>query len=126
MEVINQTYEMKADPTTVFEALTNPDVIKNWSGGPAEMDDKVGTKFALFGGQITGTNTEVVANQKLVQEWYGGDWKSPSKVTFTLLPSGETTTVELLHEAIPAGEGDKFSEGWQSRYLGPMQKMFAA
>ena len=111
---------MKATPATVFEALVNPETIQQWSGAPAVMDTNVGSKFSLFGGQIEGTNVEVVANQKLVQTW-----PSDTKVTITLAAHGQATTVELLHENIPADEVEKFSQGWKEHYFGPMQKMFA-
>lgn len=119
MEKITQTYQLKATPTAVFEALVNPDTIQKWSGAPAVMDANIGTKFSLFGGQIEGTNLEVVANQKLVQKW-----PSDTKVTISLAAQGNLTTVELLHEDIPKDEVEKFSQGWKEYYFGPMQKMF--
>ena len=125
MKPISQTYEMKATPAEVFEALTNPEVIKKWAGGPAQMDNQVGTKFSLFGGGAHGTNLEVIPNQKLVQEWYAEEWTKPSKVSFTLVPTGAGTILELLHEDVPEAEIQKISEGWNQYYLGQIQKMFA-
>lgn len=124
MKPIVQTYKVKATQAEVFEALTNPEVIKKWSGGPAHMDNQAGTKFALFGGGVHGTNLEVIPNQKLVQEWYAEEWKTPSKVSFTLVPAGESTVVELVHEGVPEDEIQKFSEGWNQHYMGQIQKMF--
>lgn len=120
MKQINQTYELNATSQVVFDALVNPETIKQWSGAPAQMDGNIGTKFSLFGGQIEGTNLEVVPNQKLVQKW-----PSDTKVTITLVDNGDTTTADLLHEDIPADEVEKFSQGWKEYYFGPMQKMFA-
>jgi uncharacterized protein YndB with AHSA1/START domain len=125
MKPIVQTYEVKATPTQVFDALTNPATIQQWSGGPAQMDNKVGTNFSLFGGGVHGTNLEVIPNQKLVQEWYAEELEQPSKVSFTLVPTGEGTIIELLHEGVPEGQIQKFSEGWKQHYLGQIQKMFA-
>jgi uncharacterized protein YndB with AHSA1/START domain len=117
---------MKATPKEVFEALTNPQTIQEWSGGPAKMDDKVGTEFSLFGGSIYGVNLEVTPNQKLVQEWYHRDNpKNPTRVAFTLAAAGDGAKVELLHENIPDDEVTTLSEGWDKYYLGQIQKMFA-
>ncbi len=124
MKPITQSYEIKATPAEVFDALTNPETIKQWSGGPAQMANKVGTKFSLFGGGVHGTNLEVIPNQKLVQEWYAEEWEKPSKVSFILVPTGESTIIELLHEGVPESEIQKFSEGWNQHYLGQIQKMF--
>jgi uncharacterized protein YndB with AHSA1/START domain len=122
---IEQSYEIKATPSQVFEALTNPDIIQKWSGTPAKMDDQVGTEFSLFGDNIVGKNLEVVPNQKLVQDWAPTDWQTPSRVTFTLVPSGAGTRVELFHENVPEAALETISQGWNSHYLGKIQKMFA-
>jgi len=120
MKQIKQSYELNASSEAVFDALVNPEIIQQWSGAPAQMDSKAGTKFSIFGGQVEGTNLEVVPNQRLVQKW-----PSDTKVTITLVSNGGTTTAELLHEDIPADEVEKFSQGWNEFYFGPMQKMFA-
>ena len=125
MKSIAQTYSMNASPEKVFAALTDPALIKTWSGAPAEMDAKAGTKFSMFGGQIHGSNLEVVPNKKLVQAWVAGDWEKPSTVTFTLTPTAAGTKVDLQHEGVPDSAHDSISSGWDTNYLGQMQKMFA-
>lgn len=124
MEPITQSYNMKATPAQVFDALTDPKVIQKWSGAPTNMDDQVGTEFTLFGGQIQGKNLEVVPNQKLVQEWASKEWQTTSKVTFTLNDNNGETTVELHHEGVPEAAVEQISAGWKEYYLGQIQKMF--
>ena len=101
MPTIEQTYEINASAEKVFEALTNADIIQNWSGDEVKMSASVGDNFSLWGGQMFGTNLEVVKNKKLVQEWCYDQWEQPSKVTFTLKAKGKSTIVELLHEDVP-------------------------
>ncbi|MBL4716406.1 MAG: SRPBCC domain-containing protein [Bacteroidia bacterium] len=115
---------MTASIERVFDALINPEIIAEWSGSSAEMDGNIGTKFSLWDGSIHGTNLEVVPNEKLVQEWYGGKWEEPSKATFTLTENEGNTTVELLHENVPDDAHKNLDEGWRIYYLGPMQEMF--
>jgi len=124
MKTIEQTYEMNASPDEVFDALTNPTVIEKWSGVSALMNDEVGTEFSLWDGSIHGKNIEIISNQKIVQEWYGGKWDQPSKVTFTLIANAEGTTVDLLHENVPESASRDIDEGWKKYYLGPMREMF--
>jgi uncharacterized protein YndB with AHSA1/START domain len=124
MKPITQDYEIQATPAQVFEALTDPALIEKWSGAPARMDAQVGTQFSMFGGNITGTNLEVVPDRKLVQAWYGGDWEEPSHVTFTLVAVADGTRVELRHEDVPEDEVATISQGWKEYYLGPIQHMF--
>jgi len=125
MKTIKQTYSMKATAKAIFDALTNPEVIEVWSGTPAEMNKIEGEKFSLWGGEIHGTNLEFVENKKIVQEWYGGKWDKPSKVTFTLTEENDETTVELLHEDVPDNSHGSIDDGWRTYYLGPMKEMFA-
>ncbi len=126
MKTIKQIYRIKALPAMVWQALVDPEVIERWGGGPVKVDDKVGTKFELWGGDIYGKNTEVVKEKRLVQDWFGGDWPEPSKVTFTLNGEGNETVLELLHENVPDDEADSFDEGWKKYYLGPMKEMLEA
>jgi uncharacterized protein YndB with AHSA1/START domain len=125
MPTIEKTYEMNATPEEVFDALVNPDLIEGWSGDEAKMTADVGGKFSLWGGQMFGTNLEVVKNKKLVQEWCYDQWKEPSKVTFTIKAKGKKTIVDLLHEDVPEKSVNSISDGWDAYYLGAMQDMFA-
>lgn len=124
MPTIKKTYEMKASPEEVFEALVNSELVQAWSGDEAKMSALVGAKFSLWGGQMFGTNLEVVKNKKLVQEWCYDQWKEPSKVTFTIKAKGKITIVDLLHEDVPEKSLNTISDGWDSYYLGAMQEMF--
>ena len=85
------------------------------------MDGRVGTKFKLWGSEIRGTNIRVIPHKKLVQDWYGGEWPQPSKVTFTLKPERNGTRLELHHENIPDAEAKDIDEGWHEYYLGPLK-----
>ena len=69
-KIIKQTYHIHAPISEVWKALVNPKYIDGWGGGPAKMNNKKGTKFSLWGGSIWGTNTEVVSEKKLIQDWY--------------------------------------------------------
>ncbi len=123
MKTIKQSYLINASIQDIWQALTDPRVIDKWGGGPAHMDDKVGTKFILWGGDIHGENIKVVKNKELVQDWFGGKWKNPSKTKFTLIEKGGKTEVSLLHENVPDEEAKDIEEGWKLYYLGPLKKL---
>src|SRR3990167_8776771 len=122
MKTIKQTYHINAPIEEAWKGLTDPKYIDGWGGGPPKMNDKIGTKFSFWGGYIHGTNTDVVKNEKLVQDWYGGDWPKPSLVTFTLKKLSENEIqIDLLHENLPDDQVDKFDKGWKEYFLGPMK-----
>ncbi len=124
MKTIKQSYIIKVPIEEAWKALVNVDYIEHWGGGPVKMDDKVGTKFSLWGGSIWGKNLEVVPNQKLVQDWYSDEenkWTEPSKVTFTLQTEKDAVRLELVHENIPDENANDIEEGWKDYYLGPLK-----
>jgi uncharacterized protein YndB with AHSA1/START domain len=121
MKTIQQSYVIHAPLAEVWKALVDPAYIEKWGGGPAKMSDQLGA-FSIWGGEIHGTNTEVVSERKLVQDWTAGKWKEPSKVVFTLSSTGDDTKLELLQEKIPDEDFKEIEHGWTSYYLGPMKK----
>ena len=125
MPTIKQSYEMDATPEEVFEALVDSEIIQVWSRDEAKMSREVGGNFVLWGGQMFGTNLEIIKNKKLVQEWCYDQWEKPSRVTFTIKSKGKKTIVELLHEDVPEKSVKSITDGWDSYYLGSMKDMFA-
>lgn len=123
MKTIKQKYLIKAPIDQVWKALVDPKQINAWGAGPSKMNDKIGTKFSLWGGDIHGTNTKVVPNKILEQDWFGGDWEEPSRVTFTLTEVEEKTKVELLHENVPDNEAKDIDNGWKDYYLDPIKEL---
>lgn len=126
MKTIKQTYRVEAPIEGVWEALVNPGEIDAWGGGPAIMDDKVGTEFSLWNGDIHGKNIEVKQYELLKQEWVSGDWPEPSIVTFVLKPDGNGTKIELVHENIPDKEAKEIEDGWKKYYLGEIKNLLEA
>jgi len=123
MKTIRKSYLIAATLEKVWQALVNPKQIVQWGAGPVKMDDRVGSKFSLWGGDIYGTNKKVIKGKQLVQDWYGGDWKQPSKLTITLKRKKEGTKVDLLHKDLPDDEAAGFSDGWDAYYFGPIKEL---
>jgi len=124
MKRIEQVYLIDAPITEVWLAFVEPKVIEKWGGGPAKMSDKENNEFTLWGGDIFGTNTKVVKNKLLEQDWYSGDkWEKPSKVTFSFKSDGDKTIVRLDHKDIPDGDAKDIEQGWKDYYLGPIKEL---
>lgn len=121
--MIQQTYKIKATASDVWEALVDPSIIQQWSGDIAIMSDVVGDDFELWSGQIWGTNTAVEVNTLLEQDWYGGDWDKPSKVTIGLSEKDGVTTVTLTHIDIPPAEENSLANGWRNFYFSPTKEL---
>lgn len=122
MKTLQLSWHIKAPVEKVWKTLVDQSEIDEWGGGPAEMDDQVGTDFELWGGDIHGRNMEVVDNEKLVQQWYGGQWDEPSSVAIHLTSEKGGTTVDLRQENIPDAELEDVESGWEEYYFGPIKE----
>ena len=50
----------KCPPTELYNVLTQPELLRAFTNSQVESDVKVGGKFSLFGGQISGEYLELV------------------------------------------------------------------
>jgi uncharacterized protein YndB with AHSA1/START domain len=130
---------LKASPSKVFAAWTDPEQVKMWMGPGevkalhAECDVRVGGRYRWLmqspGGEehdVGGVYREVVANEKLVFTWA---WKTTpereSLVTVLLKPDGAGTLLTLTHEQFVDEEArDRHQGGWNGA-LDKMEKFVA-
>lgn len=122
MKKIKQEYLISAPIEKVWQALVDPKIINEWGAGPAKMSSDLGS-FSLWGGDIHGTNTKIIKNKLLEQDWFGGDWEEPSKLKFILSQEKGKTKIELIQENIPDKEVDDIDDGWKQYYLGPLKEL---
>jgi uncharacterized protein YndB with AHSA1/START domain len=93
---IHQEALIAAPPQQVFELLTNGSLFSTATGQPAEITDREGESFSIFGGRVEGRQVELVRGRRVVQAWrFGAQHPTPwepgvySAVRFTLDPAGE-------------------------------------
>jgi activator of HSP90 ATPase len=108
---------ISASQEEVYNALTNSFQIELWTGYPAVMDEKEGTVFSLWEGDISGCNLEMIKDYKIVQEWFFGETEKPSIVRMVLKKAGKDTRIELEHTNIPDDAYEEIIEGWKEYYL---------
>jgi uncharacterized protein YndB with AHSA1/START domain len=128
--VIRRSFD--TDAKTLFQALTDPEALKDWFGPGtakvhhAESDLRVGGKWAI---EMTGDDceehnvlgeyVELDAPRKVVLTWA---WRSTpdqvSQVTYALSPAGDgRTTLTLTHERLANAEiRDKHAFGWNGSF----------
>lgn len=123
MKTIEQTYHIKDTIDAVWGALVNPKMIDKWGGGPSSMNDKVGTHFTLWGGDIFGVNTQVVQNKLLVQDWLDDNLEHATVVRFELLQGSNETILKLHQSNVPDDRYEDLSDGWREYYLGPLKAL---
>lgn len=125
MKTFNKTFNINAEPSDVYAALTNPYTIQLWSGYPAIMSTEPDSEFSLWEGDIEGRNIEFVTDKKIVQEWYFGEQEEKSIVTITITPDrDESSKVTVEQTNIPDDDFNDIAEGWREYYMGAILSFF--
>lgn len=124
MKTYHKFYRIKGSPEEIYNALVKPFAISLWTGAKVQMEEKEGTEFSLFDGDIMGMNIEFVPNKKIVQEWYFGEQEERSIVTINLSEDKIYTRIELTHTNIPDEAFEDMKEGWDEYYFGGLKEFF--
>lgn len=120
-----------AAPQQVFELLTSGRLFGAATGQPAEITDREGDAFSLFGGRVEGRQIELVPGQRVVQAWRFGRahpsaWQPGvySTVRFTLDTADGGTRLVIDHTGIPPEWVEHITEGYPAFYGDPIAKFF--
>ncbi len=133
--VVRIEHSFTASPEEVFDAWTNPEVLRRWwSAGPGitspgcDVDLRVGGRYVLRmhderSGElhvVAGEYREVERPRRLVYTWAWEGGPNPgheSVVTVEFRADGERTTVVLEHAGLPDdGSRVRHGEGWRAAF----------
>ena len=112
--------------TVVWEALTDPDQMKQWYFDLPGFRADVGYEFSFKGGPDEGRPyvhlckvTEVIKEKKLSYTWRYEGFAGNSTVSFILREEGNITHLQIIHEGLESFPKDNtdfaannFEEGW--------------
>ena len=131
--LIHQEAIIDADPQAVYDVLTDGQKFAALTGMPAQLTDREGETFSLFGGRIEGRQIELVPGQRIVQAWrFGAAHPSPwdagvySVLRFTLSGQDDGTHFVIDHAGVPPEWHDHLSTGYPDFYMKPLERYFAA
>jgi uncharacterized protein YndB with AHSA1/START domain len=128
---LDRTFD--APPEAVFDAWTNPEVLRRWwranaamRTSLAEIDLRVGGAYRLSMEDpqagtvhtVSGEYSEVVRPERLVYSWCweqgGGETGHVSTVSVEFLGDGERTTVVLEHSGLESEQSaERHRRGWE-------------
>lgn len=121
--VVERSYD--APPEHIWQALTDPEQMKQWYFDLPGFRAEVGYRFQFEGGPPEKIYlhlcevTEVVPNQRLSYSWRYDGYEGNSFVTFEIFPEGGKTQLRLTHRGLhsfPASNPDlaasNFKQGW--------------
>jgi uncharacterized protein YndB with AHSA1/START domain len=118
-----------AKPGEVFAALTDSKLIARWCGQKGSVSSKVGGKFQMFDGWVSGRVLEFKPGKSLIYTWHPGDWpefEEESVVKYTFSTSGKGTKIVLEHANFPnETEKKNTRSGWKEFVFDPLKKHFS-
>lgn len=125
---IEMNYVVYAKPEAVFNALTNPDVMKKWIEGSFVFELKKGGNVELFDGWVKGEVISYINNESFSYTWKPNTWDKktkPSLVEIELKPDAAGTRVYIHHSLFPSNDDtDKHRHGWINFVLDPLNDYF--
>ncbi|HMU41746.1 MAG TPA: SRPBCC family protein [Ignavibacteriaceae bacterium] len=112
---------------TIYEAWLDSEKHSAFTGGKAKINPKVGGKFKVWDGYISGRNLELEPYKRIVQSWRTTEFPDDApdsllEIFFSKNPRG--TMLTLIHSKIPDGQSDNYKNGWKEFYFKPMKKYF--
>lgn len=130
---IHQEAIIEAAPRDVYAVLTDGEKFAAATGMPAQIGEREGDRFALFGGRVEGRLIELAPGERVVQAWrFAGEHPEPwdagvySVVRFTLSPHEAGTEFVIDHDAIPPAAVERIEAGYPSFYREPLASYLSA
>ncbi|RUS21410.1 activator of Hsp90 ATPase [Endogone sp. FLAS-F59071] len=123
---LKDTIEFQTSAHELYETLLDLGRVQAWSRGPAIIAREPGSKFELFGGNVTGELVEVVPDKKIIQKWRLKAWPKGhhSTVTFTFNELSESVNLYISQTEVPVGEKDQTQRNWTGYYWNPIKHVF--
>ena len=117
-------FTLSGKPKRVMELLTDPALIRKWSGGDAVLEPKVGGRFEMFDGWAYGEVLKITDNE-LAYTWITTDWPeetTPTEVHYLLKDDEAGTRVFLKHTGFSdEAEMKSHKSGWTDFFFDPME-----
>jgi len=109
----------------LYRAFLDSAIHSEFTGSPAQIDDRIGGAFVAWDEYISGTIVDLKANRSIKQRWRTTDFKDDdedSLVEISLVEEKGRTTLVLKHSNLPAGSGEEYRQGWEDFYLKPLRE----
>ena len=112
----------------LYEAWLDSKEHSAFTAETARIEPVVGGQHSSFSGYATGQNLALEPHRRIIQSWRTTEFPegapdSRLEVTFEDTLGG--TLITILHTGIPAGQSDRYREGWLKFYFAPMKTYFA-
>jgi uncharacterized protein YndB with AHSA1/START domain len=119
---ITLAVDLPASPARLYRMYLDPKQHAAFTGSPVTIAARAGARFEAFGGALSGTILQLVANRLIVQAWRStnfGKRDIDSTLVLTFRPRGKGARIELTHVNVAERDFGGVSEGWSKYYFVP-------
>jgi activator of HSP90 ATPase len=127
---LKDTSEYRTSAEELFKTFTDPQRIAAFTRSPPKVFDgaKVGGKFELFGGNVSGSFEALEAPTKIVQKWRLAQWPaghySTQKIEFKQNNEDHVTVMEVDWQGVPVGQEEVTQRNWGEYYVRSIKTTF--
>ena len=130
-EMLSMEAEFPVPPKAIFDAWIDAAKHGEMIGVQAQGEAKVGAKFSIDDGYITGEHLALEPHEHIVQTWRTTEFAESdpdSHLEIILRPhrvnGAPGTHLMLFHAGLPKGGASKYAAGWAQFYFMPMTAHF--
>ena len=127
---VNSTEEFRTTASELYATFTSADRLAAFTRSPPKLFEgaKVGGKFELFGGNVSGKFVELEEPTKIVQEWRLGQWPeghySRLEIRFDQNERDAVTMMRVVWNGVPLGQEEVTRRNWGEYYVRSIKTTF--
>lgn len=122
--------EFRTTAEELFTTFTDPQRIAAFTRGPPRQFDgaKVGGKFSIFDGNVTGEFVTLESPKHLVQKWRLAQWPeghySTQEIFFDQNDVDSVTVLRVTWSGVPIGQEEVVQRNWEGYYVRSIKQTF--
>jgi activator of HSP90 ATPase len=116
-----------AKPSDIYKAWLSSKGHSAMTGSAAIVDGRIGGKFTVWDGYISGSTLDLTPDQRIVQTWRTSEFPDDapdSRLEISLEEAGNGTKLTLIHSDMPEDQVESYRQGWEDFYFKPMREYF--
>lgn len=127
---LSDTQEFRATAEQLYDTFTDPQRIAAFTRAPPKLFDgaKVGGRFEIFGGNVSGEFTRLEKPTLVEQKWRLAQWPqghfSTLKIKFEQNDVDAVTVMRVNWEGVPIGQEEPTQRNWDEYYVRSIKTTF--
>lgn len=127
---VTESEEFRTTAAELYQTFTDPQRLAAFTRAPPKVFEgaKVGGRFELFGGNVSGEYLELEEPAKIVQSWRLDQWPaghySRLQIEFDQNDVDSVTVMRVTWSGVPVGQEEVTKRNWDEYYVRSIKKTF--